>query len=77
MKLILCHKCNDLFKMGIKTKFCSCGRSSGKYIDNLKVVVYGDCSVWGIDNNAFFTGTAAMIFKIKEPHDRIKRKGGE
>lgn len=41
MKLLLCHKCNDVFSLKAHTKTCSCGRLSGLYIDNLNAKVYG------------------------------------
>lgn len=35
MKLLLCRECGDIFNLSNKTKSCSCGKTSGRYINNL------------------------------------------
>lgn len=41
MKLLLCHKCNDVFSLKMTTRTCDCGRLSGLYVDELNAKVYG------------------------------------
>lgn len=53
MKLIVCIKCGDIFNLTIKEKTCSCGKSSGKYIDDLNAEISGDCEPIGFANNTF------------------------
>jgi len=35
MKLLLCRECGDIFNLSYETKSCRCGKTSGKYINNL------------------------------------------
>ncbi len=53
MKLIYCEKCGDIFNLRKKTKSCSCGETSGKYINNIIAEIHGDCLPIGIANNIF------------------------
>jgi len=34
MKLILCKKCSDIFKLDIKLRSCKCGKSYGRYLND-------------------------------------------
>lgn len=34
MKLLLCLDCADLVKMGAQTRFCQCGKASGRYLED-------------------------------------------
>lgn len=34
MKLILCRKCNDVFKLDNKVRTCKCGCCSGRYLSD-------------------------------------------
>ena len=38
MKLLFCRGCGDVFNLGYKMKTCSCGKTYGKYIDNLNAI---------------------------------------
>jgi hypothetical protein len=32
MKLLFCQKCEDLFRLTSKERYCSCGETHGKYL---------------------------------------------
>jgi hypothetical protein len=34
MKLIICRKCQDIFKLDYKPRTCKCGQSKGKYLQD-------------------------------------------
>lgn len=51
MKLLYCKKCNSIFSLGHKLKECECGKTKGKYIDNLNALYAGRyAKPMGIDN---------------------------
>ena len=42
MKLLLCVSCSDVFSLSTKgIKTCSCGKTSGEYVNHLDAVVTG------------------------------------
>lgn len=47
MKLILCRKCQDVYKLGrLKDKKCTCGATGGRYLkDGLHAEIWGDDAV--------------------------------
>ena len=48
MKLVLCKKCQDVFKLPSITgapRFCSCGSTTGHYEDDLNAVIKGKHAV--------------------------------
>jgi hypothetical protein len=46
MKLILCHNCQDVFKLDYKLRSCKCGQSKGKYLkDGLNATYQGENAV--------------------------------
>lgn len=53
MKLLLCLKCADIFSLSRKEKYCGCGETSGKYIDDLNAEISGDCQPIGFSNGSF------------------------
>lgn len=53
MKLMLCVRCNDVFKLGMSLKRCECGSCGGMYLaDGFNSVVFGE------KNKAFCLGFA-------------------
>jgi hypothetical protein len=42
MKLLLCLECDSIFNLDYYEKKCNCGRVSGKYIDGVNAVYWGD-----------------------------------
>jgi hypothetical protein len=53
MKLIFCWDCNDIVKLKSVLRYCECGESSGKYVDELKAEIFGPCLPLGIANSSF------------------------
>ena len=46
MKLVLCRKCHDVFKLASTTRRCECGEVSGQYLaDKLHAVYSGEHAV--------------------------------
>ena len=48
MKLIYCKYCGDVYPIATsnqKINKCRCGRTGGKYIDNIKAGIYGEGAV--------------------------------
>jgi hypothetical protein len=60
MRLLYCKECEDIFNLTQELKRCSCGNTSGKYVDNLNAVYSG--------NNAITLGFHKDLF------DRAVRK---
>ena len=53
MKLILCRKCHDVFKLDYETRKCKCGECFGKYLnDGLVAEVNKPSIVLGFNNNS-------------------------
>ena len=55
MKLLFCTKCQDMIKMTINLRGCTCGASSG-YIkaDKVTAVINGPMKVVGINDKTFY-----------------------
>ena len=53
MKLLCCLNCGDIFNLTKREKFCSCGDSSGKYVDDLNAEIKGNCVPIGFANRKF------------------------
>jgi len=67
LKLVLCSKCQDIFKLERETRKCKCGRCYGKYEeDGLHAIVSKDCICIGIDNNSIVEGLRKYYSKKDE-----------
>ena len=53
MKLIYCITCGDVFNLSKELKTCGCGKSYGKYINDLFAEVSSDSIALGFVNNSF------------------------
>ena len=54
MKLLFCTECSDVFNLSLdKEKSCSCGKTKGKYVDNLNAEYSGDGIPLGFRNGEF------------------------
>lgn len=62
MKLILCVKCSDVFKLQQEYKECSCGSCGGKYLNDI------DAEYWGEEGKVFMLGFAnnSLIDALKQ-----------
>lgn len=53
MKLLICFKCQDIFKLRTEEmRHCFCGESSGRYVDRENAVVSGPCASMAIGNGS-------------------------
>ncbi len=51
MKLLYCANCDDVFSLRLnKERSCECGKTKGKYIDNLNAVYSGPAITMGFNN---------------------------
>jgi hypothetical protein len=45
MKLLLCKECQDIVRLIDIKRTCKCGKSGGKYTDELNAVYFGEMAV--------------------------------
>jgi len=57
MKLLICMECEDIVKLTFTDKHCSCGKSGGRYVDELNAVIHGPCEPLGFANKSFIICT--------------------
>lgn len=51
MKLILCEECHDVVALKVgRMRQCACGKSMGRYTDDINAEVIGPCVVLGFAN---------------------------
>lgn len=66
MKLILCNECSDVFSLKMEEKRCTCGKSHGRYVDNLNAEIGGPCTPLGFANWSF--KRALQMQRIEDKH---------
>lgn len=54
MKLLNCMECHDVQAMTFTERTCFCGKSKGKYVNEVKVEVSGPSRVIGMRNDDYF-----------------------
>lgn len=56
MKLLYCARCLDVFSLREdETRYCSCGKTSGGYVDSVNAVYSGEyAKPLGFENHSFF-----------------------
>ena len=69
MKLLLCKDCHDIFNLRLAMKTCSCGKTSGQYINNLDAEYSGPGIPLGFTNISF---RSAVLNQPKGYHDMGK-----
>ena len=80
VKLIYCRECTELVRLRAVMCTCPCGKSSGRYINDIEAEISGPCIPIGIDNSGFMAavknpkkGLPFCGFVILEG-GRVKRK---
>lgn len=59
MKLIFCKECRDVVALKENIdRTCECGKSGGRYVDDLNAEIWGPCLKLGFSNHSF---SAAII----------------
>lgn len=80
MKLLRCKSCKDIFNIRMEDKFCSCGKTSGKYLEDRWHAEYsGPAILIGFDNSTFAVasrtiGKNFLAFTITEDCPTFKHK---
>jgi len=83
MKLLLCKKCSEIYSLSKETKTCTCGKTSGRYLDKGNIEYTGGDNVFvlGFSNSSLINaliehkdsnvmGTEFTAFVI--PKDNLK-----
>lgn len=52
MKLLMCTNCMDVFNLKMEEKKCSCGKTRGKYLDEIQAVFSGPAIPMGFTNSS-------------------------
>lgn len=67
MKLLLCDRCFDLFKLDYELRACKCGHTKGKYNeDGHTAVVNGKGHSFGLGNGSLMSGIAKGFVGYKK-----------
>jgi predicted nucleic acid-binding Zn-ribbon protein len=66
MKLLLCTRCGDVFKLRRYWKCCECGEVSGQYLDNVNAEVNGEGVSLAIGNGSL----ANAVRKVRDGSER-------
>lgn len=85
MKLLYCLECGDVYSMRSEERNCVCGKTKGRYLDNLNAVFSGPAIPLGFHNNAFkwaldhqpemAMGKEFTAFVIEKKCPTFKKKG--
>lgn len=74
MKLLFCPHCHDVQKLLVETtRGCQCGKSWGRYTDNLNAVYGGDAVMLGFANSSLAHALNAQR-QVGDPADGWGRK---
>ena len=74
MKLVLCPKCWDVFKLAYKMRQCECGSVKGRYIDNTFAEVTPSAVSIGIGNGALEQAIYDMQALQRATNDMADRR---
>lgn len=66
MKLLNCVACHDVVKLQKRIRKCACGKSKGKYVDDLYATYSGPARILGFNNFEY-----VRTLKIKPTLDRF------
>lgn len=67
MKLLMCLECADIFSLSKKEKVCGCGKTKGRYIDNLNAEYSGNAQPIGFANGSFMEAIKVQRIENKKP----------
>jgi len=67
MKFLYCPECNDAVLMHIedKPRYCRCGKSWGRYTNEIDVLIGGAGFPFGINNHAFELAAKGVLFTFE------------
>lgn len=61
MKLLFCPECDDLFSLHFEIRVCRCGKSSGRYMNDVNAEYLGRAIPVGVSNSSL--GSAIRRYK--------------
>jgi predicted nucleic acid-binding Zn-ribbon protein len=67
MKLLACIDCGDIFNLTSKEKSCSCGKTKGRYINDIDAEYEGNAQPIGFSNPSFRTSLIIQRQEDKMP----------
>src|SRR5690242_14469189 len=70
MKLLYCPDCHSVFNLDYHLKACECGKTKGKYDDNVEATVNGHGYSLAIGNGAFQNALMNLRHSGHASHDR-------
>lgn len=73
MKLLLCEKCWDVFKLSMEMRQCSCGLVKGMYINNSQAEVTPNAVSIAIGNGSLMMSINDMRKLQKDTEDKAER----
>ena len=62
MKLLLCKVCTTIFSLSTKEKSCDCGKTKGRYTDNINATYSGPAMPIGFANSSFLKAIRIQEF---------------
>ena len=79
MKLLFCKECNSIFNLTIAEKTCECGKTKGKYVDNLNAEYSGPGIPLGFSNNSLIRAIKIqeMLNELEKDNPKVCCKGEE
>ena len=63
MKPIFCKECGDVVRLVKDLRTCQCGKSQGRYVDDLNAVIGGPCVPLGISNTSLTDAILARPYE--------------
>ncbi len=77
MKLLMCIECTDIFNLTLENKVCKCGKTSGRYTDDLNATITGPSIPIGFANSSFTEAYHRQKIENKYAKDDTCCKGQE
>ena len=74
MKLLLCQKCWDVFKLDYDMRHCKCGSIKGRYIDNMMAEVSENAISLALGNGSVQQAVAEMMALQQSTNDQAPRQ---
>jgi len=66
MNLLMCLECGDIFNLTKKEKSCGCGKTRGRYVDELNAEYEGNAQPIGFANGGFIEAIKVQRIENKK-----------
>ncbi len=67
MKLLLCTACSDVIALRHHERYCECGKSKGRYTDELNAEYSGNALLLGFQNHSYIRAVVAQLKEGDHP----------